>query len=668
MLKTLIGISALSVAALAWHFAGPAGLAYLGIYAAALIPGFPLGFALFGRRHAAGWVTGALCGYALTSLAIWMPVELGLSHGAWAIVAWAIAGAITWLAIPRTAPLVVLPEWRSRDTAALLLVVMIVPLLVARPFSRVGETDAEGSLRYRAYFTADFLWHVALTAELSKGNGDPRNPYLARRPLHYYWAYFVIPSTVERTTSLMPSIASTLKVNATCAGLLFVAALFVAAWCAVPRAAAVGVAVVLTIVASSAEGAYAIWDANAGGRPIDTLRHLNIDAITAWVFQGLTVDALPRSIWYTPQHAAACALGLMALLVPAHGGPSLRWPSAAIAGVALGLALTFSPFLGGTFCLLYGLTAAFTALRSRERWVSTILTYAVAAAPVVAALGWCLANRTFDGAGGNVAFGLSRRAASSPFVTLALTLGPALVLALLGLGLARRSSFRIVPSAIALGLGLAMFYGVTLTAEPVWIGWRAGQVMLVTIPALAAAGLATLWDRGRRAVVIGVAAVVLLAGVPTTAIDLYNAQDVANLEMGPGFRWTVTVPPSSQAALAWIREHTPEDAVVQMSIKPRGRETWTLVPTFAERRLAAGQPISLLRIPEYQSDSDQADTIFSTKSAAEAARTAHSMRVDYIYVDRVEREAFGDAVDKFNTPEYFDLAFQDGDAAVYRVR
>ena len=36
--------------------------------------------------------------------------------------------------------------------------------------------------------------------------------------------------------------------------------------------------------------------------------------MTAWIFQGLTIDSLPRSLWYTPQHAAACGLGLIALI------------------------------------------------------------------------------------------------------------------------------------------------------------------------------------------------------------------------------------------------------------------------------------------------------------------------------------------------------------------
>ena len=657
-----------TVAALACRFAGLAGIGYLAIYAAALAPGLPIGFALFGRRHAAGWVAGALCGYALTSLAVWMPVELGQTEAAWTLGAWALLTAGMWIGWRRGEPLVELPTWRRRDTTALLLVVLVVPLLVARPFSRIGEQDAEGNLRYRAYFTADFLWHVALTAELAKASNDPRNPYLARRPLHYYWAYFVVPSVVERTTNLMPSIAATLKVNALCAGLLFVAALFVAAWSAVPRAMASAAGVLIAVLASSAEGLYAIVDAASHGRPLDTMRELNIDAITSWFFEGLTIDGLPRSIWYTPQHAAACALGLMALLVPAHSGARVRTAAPLLAGVALGLAVTFSPFLGGTFCLIYGLSAIWIAARARGSWWLPLLKHATAAGPVLAALGWCLANRTFDGAGGHVALGISPRAANAPFVTGVLTLGPVVALALGGFALRRARKFRWESSAVALAIGLVMYYGVTLTAEPIWIGWRAGQIILVTVPALVAASLAAMWDRGLRSLAVGAATIALLVGLPTTAIDLYNAQDVANLEVGPGFRWTISITPDSQAALAWLRGRTPADAVVQMSINPRGRETWTLVPTFAERRLAAGQPISLLKIPEYARESAQADSIYSTRNAAEASRIARAMRIDYLYVDRVEREAFGASLDKFNTPEYFSLVFQAGDAAVYQVR
>ena len=115
-----------------------------------------------------------------------------------------------------------------------------------------------------------------------------------------------------------------------------------------------------------------------GGRPFEELRHLNIDAITYWFLRGLTVDGLPRSLWYTPQHAAACALSLIALAIPAYAPP--RRPGVGlVAGIPLGLALIVSPAIGGAFSVIYGLTAVCCAVRARSEWFGALLTTASAA-------------------------------------------------------------------------------------------------------------------------------------------------------------------------------------------------------------------------------------------------------------------------------------------------
>jgi uncharacterized membrane protein len=231
----------------------------------------------------------------------------------------------------------------------------------------------------------------------------------------------------------------------------------------------------------------------------------------------------------------------------------------------------------------------------------------------------------------------------------------------------RRSSLDPVFAALLVGFGL--YYLVTLTTEPIWIGWRAGQILLVTLPALAAAWLA---DLSRRSLpsAVAVAGIACAAGLPTTIIDTYNAQDVWNTARSPGgFRWTVVVPPDTQAAMRWIRTSTPADALVQMSIGPRGRETWTTIPTFAERRMAAGQPISLLQMPEYDTKAAQADAMFRTADAPEAADIARRLRLDYVFLDQVERDAFGPAAAaKFEDPRYFTRVFRSGAAAVYAVK
>ena len=69
------------------------------------------------------------------------------------------------------------------------------------PGARLGSYDSAGNRLYRAYFIADFVWHTALTAELTKHAQPPRNPYLASKPVHYYWTYFVVPATIALTTA-----------------------------------------------------------------------------------------------------------------------------------------------------------------------------------------------------------------------------------------------------------------------------------------------------------------------------------------------------------------------------------------------------------------------------------------------------------------------------------
>ena len=653
-------------------------LLYILLFASLCGPGLPVGFSLFGRKHAAGWVAGALIGYAMMAVVLWTLVQVGGAMRATFWITLLTTNYIAW-ALSRSrrhsAPWVVLPAWRRRDTLALVLVLMLVPLLQWRPFVRVGAPDAGGAARYRAYFTADFLWHVALTAELTKQTSPPRNPYLARRPLHYYWAYFVPPAFLAKYAPVLPDLRSHLLVNAFCAGLLFVAAIFMLAWCVVPRAGPVASAVACVILAASAEGSFALWRLWSQGRSLGGVRELNIDAITAWWFQTLTIDSLPRSLWYTPQHAMACALAGMPLIVTVRGG---RVPPAAAtlsAGVSLGLAVIISPFLGGVFSLVYGTAAAWVAIaasRTEGHYGAGLRAqarYALAGIPVSLALGWCVVAGTFEGSGGAVVVGLSRSAAAAPFALVALALGPVLAVAIIALLLRSWREWPLATPILGVLTGLFMLYFVTLTLEPIWIGWRAGQIILVTLPALAAAALATMWDRGQRAVSAIIVVAVLAIGLPTTVIDAYNAQDVSNTEEAVGFRWTVVVRPDTQLVLDWIRLNTSPDATVQMSIGPRRRETWTLIPTFAERRMAAGRPISLLHTPEYDELSDRVDAIYRATGPVEAMDAARALRIDYLFVDGVERSAFGDAaLAKFESRCCFQRLYATGDAAVYAVK
>ncbi len=352
------------------------------------------------------------------------------------ILGWGALCASTWAGMTairgRSAqPLVELPAWSREGTTALLLVLLLVPALVGRPFSKIGAVDAEGNRLYRAYFTADFVWHTALVAEMTKHTQPPRNPYLASEPVHYYWTYFLVPATLASLTNR--NVEQALELNAFCAALLFISAIYLAAWAAVPaHPFAVALAVMLTTVAASAEGLAAIVDLVRRGQSLAVLRELNIDAISSWAFKGLRIDNLPRAMWYTPQHAMACALGLLSVPVAVWAGVRARAGAIALAGAALAASVAFNPLLGAAFSTVYGVAILVDAARqgAGRRGIGR---HAIAAAMVLAAVGWCVLNQMTDGAGGALHIGFVDPARNAPVVTFLLSFGPILVPAIIGL-------------------------------------------------------------------------------------------------------------------------------------------------------------------------------------------------------------------------------------------
>ncbi|MEO6223617.1 MAG: hypothetical protein ABIP90_10215, partial [Vicinamibacterales bacterium] len=134
---------------------------YAVLYLLTLVPGLPLGWRFFGRSTPLGWIAGALMGYAMSALAFWVPAWMGFPRPLAIFMAWLVVTVPGWrLTQNHTSALVTLPDWSPRDTTRWLALMLLVTVLVVVPFSRVGETDANGTRRYRAYFTADFVWHM----------------------------------------------------------------------------------------------------------------------------------------------------------------------------------------------------------------------------------------------------------------------------------------------------------------------------------------------------------------------------------------------------------------------------------------------------------------------------------------------------------------------------
>jgi hypothetical protein len=643
----------------AWMIGGAAGWIYLLIYLLGLAPGVPIGLALFGRHHAGGWIAAAVIGYALTAFAVWIPIALRLPSLITFAASWLIVSAVSWVMCRRvTAPTVVLPSWTPAGSTGLLAVLVLTLAVATPPFAHVGRSDAEGNRYYRAYFTADFVWHTALSSEIAKFSMPPRNPYLARQPIHYYWTYYLLPAAVSEVgPSTVRDVQLCLKVNALMTGLLLMSSVFLAAWTVAGRAVPSAIATGLGLLASSAEGIYETLKLWQRGVPLSELRNWNIDAVTAWPpLGGHRIDGLQRCLWYVPQHSMAYGLGIIALVTAATAGHPPHSPQSRCAALRLAVRSR---------------SIRWSAVSSRSRTGSRsppldgrihapFLRHAIAAVPVAAALVWCASNQMVEGAGGFLQFGFLGASRQQPIATLFLSLGPILMTGAAGLAAARGPSFApALPYAILAALSLFLMYFVRLSVDQAWMAFRAGQMMIIALAALTARFIAGSTTPSRRFAAAAVIVMAFICGAPTTIIDEYNAQDIHNRAMGPGFPWTIVVTPQQQRAFAWIKDNTPATAVVQMDARSRERSTWSNIPSFAERRMAGGLPISLLNIPEYAERSDRIRAMYATNNPAEAGNIAHALRIDYVYVDEIERRAYANGI-RFDGSEVFEKVFEDG--------
>jgi hypothetical protein len=228
-----------------------------------------------------------------------------------------------------------------------------------------------------------------------------------------------------------------------------------------------------------------------------------------------------------------------------------------------------------------------------------------------------------------------------------------------------------VAAVLLIVASIGLLYFVRLNVDASWVGFRAGQMFLVAIPALIARGFIA---RGRlRRGAISAAILASIAGAPTTVIDTYNAQDISNFSESPIGPWTVTVTRDEHEGLEWLRASTPPAAIVQMEPMVRARQTWSLIPSFAQRRMAAGQPISLLggteaSGTEYADKSTRVRTMYETPNPQQAWDIARSLRIDYVWVDRVERKAYPAGTVKFDAaPQLFTPVFKNTEVSIYRV-
>jgi uncharacterized membrane protein len=271
-----------------------------------------------------------------------------------------------------------------------------------------------------------------------------------------------------------------------------------------------------------------------------------------------------------------------------------------------------------------------------------------------------------------IVFGLNETAANRLWQSLTLSFGPILLLAPLGLalGLWRRPVEAGLFGAIVAVSYLFYFYVDVVDHQGVYVGWRAGHFIFIASAGLVGYLLEHLsrqaaWVRRGSAAAV---AALFLAAAPTPAIDLYNTQDVTNRALGPGFPWTLMLSPDEIEALDWIRQYTPADALVQVEPVVRSQFTWAYIPAFAERRMAAGLPISMVPLREYQAASERVRQVYTASDAATAHERSRALGIGYLVVGPPEREAYPEFEGMLDAdPFHFRPVVRNGTMSVYQL-
>lgn len=623
------------------------------------------------RGHA--WWFGPVVGQCGSLLFLLVPWSLGHRGSAQLLLAplawWLVLGVVAKV-FP--APALRLPTVGKADLRAVCLVLLLVPALLVLPAAKLGEDRPDGRA-YRAYFTADVIWAMAVVAEVSKGDMPPQNPFIHNEPLRYYWLSHFLSAVEYRTMGDGVTKAQILLTNALAAGLVFVAFFYGLIRTAVGTPWVAAVAASSPFLWNSFEGLDRLVVHWMQGQPWSALTTINIDSVTRWFYGGLPVDGLQRMLLYQPHHLIGYAAGLFALIVVARAEAPWRPFVALAAGAGLACSVLLSTF---TALLLAATVACVYAWRliDARRWMALPLCAIVGAIPMVGAVAITEYFEYVDRSGGSfLRIGVNAGAAHNWWWNLLLSFGPLLPLALVGIVIAgRRLDARALPAAVLGVVALAFYFLVDVPEVSGWVAWRAGHLLLMASAVFVGVVLErvmALTSRATRAVALTTVALLAVAAAPTVAIDIYNAQDTDNPHMGPGFPWVLRISSDEQAALRWLQVNTKPWDLVQVDAIERGPGSWAYIPAFGERRMAGGVPISMVPVSKYERVSrDIQRNLFGADTALDAFMTASRYNIRYLYLGRQERRRWpGFEAMLAGAPHLYARMFSTPDAAIYRV-
>ncbi len=648
---------------------------FLAGFAAFTAPGWPLARWVIGGKAEPlprailavflGYISGALIFCLLRLVHVTQPIAV--------LGATVVTALLLHRLLPRTAPaLLPVPAFTRGDHVGLAALTILVLLVVGPVFANVGKPMPRG-WAYRAYFTADLFAHMSVVAELAHGTSPPINPYLPTEPLPYYWAYFSLPTVFK---ALRPNVLvdrGILQTNLAIA-LILVGVWYVALRTLGTSAKATAWAWGIAIAAPSFEGLAFLWQQLSHGRPLSDFRFMNVDGFTRWRWDLPPVDSLHRIFWYTPQHATALTMGVLLVAVVLAGrtaGPVRR---GVLEALLLGAAMVISSFNALLLVAWYAATEVTLLVLEKGRgfW-GWVIGRGLAAAAVIGALALTIGlGMVRLGTANNLYYRQNFHLAKGPLLFAFLSFGPPLLLGLAGVFVLRRGRALAIGLAVMTAICLAFLQFVEMQGHMnSYVPFRTGQMLFVVAAIATAFGIDAL--RLRAGLVKGIAwttiAIVTTCGIPTMALDWYNARDIWNdRDTGFGFRWTTYVNDDEVRAARWLRRNVDIAETVNTDPEARGRGEWALIPAFGERRMGIGFGLFEPNPERFRPQMARVAEAFRSGDADAAYAILRGAGISLVFVGQPERDRYGDGVRKFSARhDRFQTVLSRGSVAIYRL-
>ena len=202
---------------------------------------------------------------------------------------------------------------------------------------------------------------------------------------------------------------------------------------------------------------------------------------------------------------------------------------------------------------------------------------------------------------------------------------------------------------LALGLCSLLFIFFVRHNFETNVGLRKGMKTL-QIPLLVLSGLffETVYLQAKaRPIVKNVVRALVLVAVPTLGVDIYSASTVTN-EGNTSF-----VNAADYEACAWLKRHTPIDAVIQSEPEYPSVYRYSLISCFAERTMVVGQSHlgKTLHMLDGQAFSEgrklDVRRMLATSDVAEALTLIRKYGINYVYVGSLEKKLYLEGAAKF---------------------